>query len=75
MNAKLKSWYCPGIEDLSNYSPLQLDNFCLLFRAMVGPADREGSESFDIQVCTPKWALLIHSANNSVNHRIFIPNP
>ena len=57
MNAKLKSWYCPDIEDLSAYVPPQSDNFCFLFRAMVGPDDREGKESFDIQVCTPKWFL------------------
>ncbi len=57
MNAKLKSWYCPDIENLSNYSPAQPDNFCFLFRAMVGPTEREGEESFDIQVCTPQWLL------------------
>lgn len=57
MHAKLKSWYCPDIENLSNYSPPQLDNFCFLFRAMAGPAEREGKESFDIQICTPKWLL------------------
>jgi hypothetical protein len=57
LKAKLKSWCCPDIEDLSNYSPPQFDNFCFLFRAMVGPAEREGKESFDIQVCTPKWLL------------------
>ena len=55
MKAKLKNWYCPDIEDLPTYSPPQFDSFCFLFRAMVGVAEEEGEESFDIQVCTPKW--------------------
>lgn len=57
MKAKLKSWYCPDIDDLLNYSPENPENFCFLFRAMVGPCDEEGSESFDIQICTPQWLL------------------
>jgi len=57
MNAQLTSWYCPDIEDLTNYPPAQLDNFCFLFRVMVGLVGKEGTESFDIQVCTPKWLL------------------
>ena len=57
MKAKLKNWYCPDIDDLSNYSPVQSDNFCFLFRAMVGLMEEEGEESFDIQVCTPQWLI------------------
>jgi hypothetical protein len=57
MNAKLKGWFCPDIDDLLNYEPEDPDNFCFLFSALVGPNDTEGEESFDIEVCTPQWFL------------------
>ena len=72
MNAKLKSWYCPDIGDLTSYSPPQFDNFCFLFRAMVGPAEREGKESFDIQVCTPKWLLSNMREDDIIPGRHFL---
>ena len=67
-----KSWYCPDIEDLSNYSPVQFDNFCFLFRAMVGPAETEGEESFDIQICTPKWLAATMHEEDIVSGRHFL---
>jgi Immunity protein 8 len=72
MKAKLKSWYCPDIDDLSNYSPPQFDNFCMLFTVMVGPAEKEGYESFDIQVCTPKWLECNIKKNGFICGRHFL---
>jgi hypothetical protein len=72
MHAKLKSWYCPDIEDLPNYSPVPCDSFCFLFRAMVGPMEREGEESFDIQVCTPQWLLSNMNKDDIICGRSFL---
>ncbi len=41
MNAKLKDLYCPNISDLSTHCPEDPDNFCILFRALVGLSDTE----------------------------------
>ena len=45
MKAKLKAMYSADsdTEALENYSPEHPDNFCILFRAMVGPEDMLGS--------------------------------
>jgi immunity protein 8 of polymorphic toxin system len=44
-----------AVGDVENYLPGEDDNFGFVLRAMVGPLDGEGEESFDIVVCTPKW--------------------
>ena len=55
MRAKLKKVHSPDIEDLVNYLPENPESFSFLLQALVGPSDEEGEESFDIEVCTPKW--------------------
>lgn len=55
MNAELKRVHSPDIDDLENYRPENLEKFSFLLEAMVGPEGKEGEESFDIEVCTPKW--------------------
>lgn len=55
MNAKLKRLHSPGIYNLESYHPGSPDNFGFLLQAMIGPEDEDGEESFDIEVCTPKW--------------------
>lgn len=55
MNAELKRVYSPDIYNLEIYHPECSDSFCFLLQAMIGPAGEDGEESFDIEVCTPKW--------------------
>jgi Immunity protein 8 len=55
MQAVLKGLYSDDIANIENYVPDEEDNFGFVLRAMVGPLDEEGEESFDIVVCTPKW--------------------
>ena len=55
MNAELKRVHSPDIYDLKNYHPECSDCFCFLLQVMIGPAGEDGEESFDIEVCTPKW--------------------
>ena len=55
MQAVLKGLYSDDIPNVETYVPDEEDNFGFVLRAMVGPLDGEGEESFDIVVCTPKW--------------------
>lgn len=55
MNAELKRIHSPDIYDLENYQPENPGVFGFLLQAMVGPEGKDGEESFDIEVCTPRW--------------------
>lgn len=57
MKAEVKNIYSPGLENLTEFQPNEINNFCVLFRVLVGPKGGEGEESFDIQICTPLWLL------------------
>ncbi len=57
MKAKIKSFYSSNVKDLDNYSPPDMENFCFLLELLIGPDKEDGEESFNIQVCTPKWLL------------------
>ena len=64
MQAALKGLYSSDFVDVETYMPDQEDNFGFVLRAMVGPMDGEGEESFDIFVCTPKWLLEKHAGSD-----------
>jgi hypothetical protein len=56
MIAELKELYSLDVEcPLQEYRPREADNFELTLRAMYGPVGEDSSESFQIQICTPKW--------------------
>lgn len=63
MRAELKSMHSPDI-DLPTFWPESPDCFGFLLQAMIGPEGQDGAESFDIQVCTPKWLLGRHKPND-----------
>ena len=52
---KVKAIYTCDMESLESYKPTDPRSFSLSVRAMVGPAEGQGQESFDRNVCTPKW--------------------
>ena len=55
MYAELRGLYSPDIDDLEQYRPANPESFAFLLQAIVGPNGEDGEESFDIEVCTPKW--------------------
>ena len=64
MQAVLKSLHSPDVADIKSYLPDEEENFGFLLQAMIGPLDREGEESFDIIVCTPKWLTENHGRSD-----------
>jgi Immunity protein 8 len=53
--AELKNVFTSDMDDLATYRPEDSSSFQLTVRAMIGPQNGVGAESFDIQVCTPAW--------------------
>ena len=54
MRAALKSVSTIDGDDPSNFRP-ETDCFSIWLRLYVGPSGEEGSESFDVCVCSPDW--------------------
>jgi len=57
MRAEIKRIHSPDVKDLRSFIPEEKDSFCVLLQLMMGPKGQMGEESFDLQVCTPKWLL------------------
>jgi hypothetical protein len=55
MKAELKRLHSPDADDLRSFVPPDLERFVVLVQAMIGPADDDSSESFDIVVCSVEW--------------------
>lgn len=72
MKAKIKSIYSLDIDDLPNYKPFDPENFHFLLRVIACPESEEGEESFDIQVCTPKWLLENHKPEDVIIGRHYL---
>lgn len=53
MQAQLRSLFSSDVEDLRSYAPGEA--FCVTLRALIGPSGLPGEDSFDFEVCSPKW--------------------
>jgi len=71
MNAKLKQLYSLDF-DLTTYFPPDSYNFGFWLRAMIGPTNQDGEESFDIFICTPEWLKTNHALSDVVWGRHFL---
>lgn len=40
-----------------------------MLRLIVGPKGEDGEESFDVEICTPKWLLSKHNKEDVINGR------
>jgi hypothetical protein len=68
MRAILKNFYSLDIiEPLSEFHPIENDNFGFWARMIVGEEVLGGEESFDVMICTPKWII----ANSKISDIIF----
>lgn len=72
MKAVLKRLHSPDVFDLESHEPEDRTSFSLLVQAMIGPVGQEGEESFDIDVCTPRWLDSIMDAKSVVFGRHYI---
>ena len=76
MNAELKWLHSPGIYDLEKYKPANPEKFApgLFLQAIVGPQGLPGEESFNIEVCTPKWLEGICGEDDVImgRHRLIV---
>lgn len=72
MKAALKSMHSPD-GDLTGEKTLNTSG-PILVQLMVGPADSPGEESFDINVCTPKWLEQNVRDNGAIfgRHYLFV---
>ncbi len=66
MQAEIKRIHSPDIDDLSSYYPDEPDCFAFLLQVMIGPKDEDWEESFDIEVCTPKWFESKYAENEAI---------
>lgn len=66
MQAVLKGLYSSDIADIEKYRPEEEDNFGFVLRALVGPMEQPGEESFDITICTPKWLAKRYGTSDTI---------
>jgi hypothetical protein len=66
MRAEIKRIYSPDIGDLAFFKPQDPESFSFLLRIIAGPEGEEGEESFDVEVCTPRWLLETYQRDEVV---------
>ncbi len=54
MQAEIKSFHSPDIDDLEQNMPQEADNFSFYLEMSIGPKKGEGEVIFGVTVCTPK---------------------
>ena len=74
IRAKVRAIYTSNMDELEAHAPPDPERFTVSVRAMVGPAEGDGQESFDINVCTPKWLEEQIERETFVlgTHRLFV---
>jgi hypothetical protein len=74
MQAEIKSFHCPDIDDLENYRPKIFDNFSFYLEMTIGTKGEVGEEIFGVTICTPK-SFTDEFTNSDVIipiHRVFV---
>jgi Immunity protein 8 len=75
ISAEVKKIHTVEMDDLESHVPENLEKFCVSVRAMVGPRGGDGEDSFDINVCSPKWLEEQVERHGFVlgRHYLFVP--
>lgn len=55
MRAEIKNLFSLEIDNLERFIPEDPDVFRVPIRLVAGPEGKEGEESFDFEVCSPRW--------------------
>ena len=74
IKAEVKSIISPDIADFKSYYPEDDSCFAFLIQVIVGIMGQKGGDSFDIEVCTPKWLLLNNSSSDIIfgRHKLIV---
>lgn len=74
MNAQLKGFFCSDV-DVQTYHPEDDSNFGIWFQLDIGLESTEGSDDFQLLVCTPKWLTEEMEKGGPVwgRHILFVP--
>lgn len=65
MKAKLKEFFSSDI-DLRNYWPEDERNFGFWASILIGPDEEDGSEIFQLLICTPDWIKYEYGNKSAV---------
>jgi hypothetical protein len=74
VRAQLKAIISPDAPDLASWQPRDPESFGIFVQALIGPAGQEGSESFQMTVCTSRW--FAERGDGQIRtglHHIFVP--
>src|SRR5689334_5239070 len=55
MRAEVKNLFSLEVDDLEGFVPPDPAVFRISIRLIAGPEGQEGEESFDFEVCSPRW--------------------
>ena len=74
MKAEIKGFHSPDIRNLEVFIPDDEDNFGFLLQAFVGPKGEDWKESFDFEVCTPKFLLCKYKQEDILfgRHKVIV---
>lgn len=74
MLSEIKKIISPDILDFYSYWPADEESFSFLLSVIVGPRGEKVEESFDIEVCTPKWLLKAYGENDMIlgRHKLIV---
>jgi hypothetical protein len=72
MKAEIKYFHSPDVPDLENFTPEIKDDFSFLLQIIVGEKGRDGEESFDVFVCTPRWLINNNSKEAIIYGRHYL---